>query len=106
MLETVRGAVRRVSKILNYAFQCDSYYYRYVYHESYSSGGRGKNFDVGHFTQTVQPVLFILAMLTGTIDFHHFILLSLIMSLPGGHKVSTQQRFFALFSLMLFIQSG
>ena len=36
----------------------------------------GKNFTVGHYTQTVQPNLFIPAMLIGTIDFYHFIQIS------------------------------
>ena len=31
MLETVRGAVRRLQKILNSAFECDYYYYYYVF---------------------------------------------------------------------------
>ena len=32
MLETVRSAVRRLSKISNYAFKCDYYYYYYYYY--------------------------------------------------------------------------
>ena len=32
MLETVRGAVRRLSKISNSAFECDYYYYYYYYY--------------------------------------------------------------------------
>ena len=35
---------------------------------------RGQNFMVGHYTQTVQPNLFIPAVLIGTFDFYHFIL--------------------------------
>ena len=31
MLETVRGAVRRLSKISNCAFECDYYYHYYYY---------------------------------------------------------------------------
>ena len=32
----------------------------------------GKNFDVGHYTQTIQPNLFILTMFIGTIDLEPF----------------------------------
>ena len=49
-----------------------------------------------HWTlQTVQPNFFVPAMLLGTIDFYHFIPLSLVpfytafsLTLPGGHMVS------------------
>ena len=36
-------------------------------------------------------ILFIPAMLIGTIDLNHFIPLPLTLTLPGGHKISTQQ---------------
>ena len=59
---------------------------------------RGKNSDIGHYMQTVQPNVFIPGMLIGTIGFYHFILLSL----PGGHKVSMNKtcclHFLTLFS--------
>ena len=45
---------------------------------------RGKNFNVGFYTQTFQPNLFIPAMFTGTIDFYHLIPLSLTSTLGGG----------------------
>ena len=48
--------------------------------------------------QTVQPNFVIPAMLTGTIDFYHFILLSLTLTLPGGHKVSAKRNLLASFS--------
>ena len=51
----------------------------------------GKNFCVGHYTQTVQPIFVTPAMLIGTIDFCHAILLSLTLTLPGGHKVSANK---------------
>ena len=61
----------------------------------------GKSFNTGHGTQTFQPVLLIPAMLIGTMDFYHFIPLSLTLTLPGGHKVSTKQSLLASFFCML-----
>ena len=52
---------------------------------------RGTTFNVRHYTQTVHPIVFIPAMLIGTIDFYHFRSLSLTLTLSGGHKVSTMQ---------------
>ena len=64
--------------------------------------GHVKNFNVGHYTQTVQSNIFIPAMLIGTIDFYHFLQFSLTLTLPGGRKVSAKQNllisFFAHFS--------
>ena len=42
----------------------------------------------------------------GTIDFCHFIPLSLTLTLPGPHKVSIKQNVVASFSLSLFNWSG
>ena len=42
----------------------------------------GKNCNVGHYTQTVQPDCLIPAMLKGFFDFYHFIPLSLTLTLP------------------------
>ena len=50
-----------------------------------------KNFNFEYYTQTVQPNSFIPAMLIGTIDFYHFILLSLTLTLDGGHKIDAKQ---------------
>ena len=51
---------------------------------------RGKNLNVGHYTQTFEPIVFILTMLIGTIDFYHFISLSLVVlhgkNLNVGHN--------------------
>ena len=48
---------------------------------------RGKNFNIGDYTQTVQPFFFIPAILyIGTIDFYHFISFSLTLILLGGRK--------------------
>ena len=73
--------------------------------ESCSSGQlavlRGKNFNVIHYTQTFQPNVFIPAQLIGTIDFYHFMPLSLTLS-QGGHKVSAKQNLFASFSPTFF----
>ena len=41
---------------------------------------RGKHFNVRHYTVPFQPVCFIPAMLIGTIDFYHFISLSLVLT--------------------------
>ena len=41
---------------------------------------------------------FIPAMLVGTIDLYHFVLLSLSLTLSGGHKVSVKQNLLASFS--------
>ena len=41
-------------------------------------------------------------MLKGTIDFYHFIPLSLTLTLSGGYKVSAEQNFLATLSCTLF----
>ena len=62
-----------------------------------------KNFNVGHYRQTV-PVNFLRsAMLIGTIDFYCFVPLSQALTLPAGHKVSPMQILLASFSQTLFI---
>ena len=43
MLETVRGAVRRLLKILNSAFECDYYYYYYYDFHITSADATGNN---------------------------------------------------------------
>ena len=88
---------------------------------------RSKNFNVGHYTQTFQPVFFIPAMLKGSIDFYHFMqfhwpwpclgvtrtridfyhfILSLTLTLLGDHKDSTKWKLLASFSCTLFNLSG
>ena len=57
-----------------------------------------KTFNVGHFMQTVQPNVFIPAMLLGTIDFYHCIPLSLTLTLAEHHKVSAKQNLLTSFS--------
>ena len=64
---------------------------------------RGKSFSVGQYRQAVQPNFFLPAMLIGTIDFKHFVLLSLTLTLPGGLKVSAMQNLLASFSHTLLI---
>ena len=49
---------------------------------------RSKNFKVGHFTQAVQPNMFIPAMLTGAVVC--CITLLVTLNLAGGHKVSAK----------------
>ena len=51
----------------------------------------GKNLNIGHHTQSFQLFFFIPVVLISTIDFDHFIPLSLTMILPGGHEVNAQQ---------------
>ena len=46
-----------------------------------------KTLNIGHITQTFQPVSFIPAMLISTIGLYHCALLSVTMTLAEGHKV-------------------
>ena len=46
----------------------------------------GKIFNVGHYMPTVQPNYIVPAMLIGTINFYHFILFSLTLTMPGGSQ--------------------
>ena len=41
----------------------------------------------------------------GTIDFYHFILLSLTLTLAGGHKISAKQNLLASVSHILLLAS-
>ena len=61
---------------------------------------RGRNFKFGHYSQNVQPNSLIPTMLTGTIDFDHFISLSVTLTLAVGQNVSTNLS--ASFSYKLF----
>ena len=63
---------------------------------------REKNCNDGHYTQTVQPNLLIPVVFIGNVDFYHFVLLSLTLILPGGHKVSAKQNMLASFSPTFF----
>ena len=65
----------------------------------------GKNFNVRCYMQTFQPNLFIPTMLVGTSDFYHCIPLSLTLTVPRGHKVSTNQNLGFIF-LHTFHWSG
>ena len=49
-----------------------------------------KSFCVGQCVQNFQPNLFIPAMLIGIIGIYLLMLLSVILTLAGGHKVSTK----------------
>ena len=81
--------------------------YEHLCHESSLSGCwailRGKNFNILHYRQTVHSNFFIPVMLLDTIDFYHFIPLSLTLTLPGGHKVSAKQNLLASFSQNIFL---
>ena len=77
-----------------------------VWRASHPSVLRGKNFNVGHYTQTVQPNCFTPAMLIGTIDFFHSIPLSRTFTWPGFHNFRAKQNILASFSCTLFIWSG
>ena len=59
--------------------------------------------DIAH--KLFNLFFFIPAMLIGTIDCYYFILLSLTMTLPWSHKVSTKQNLLASFSPTFFIWS-
>ena len=63
---------------------------------------RGKNFNVGQYTQTVQPYLFMPTMLVSTIGLYDFIPLPLNLTFPGGHKVSAKENLLTSFSRTLF----
>ena len=56
---------------------------------------------IGHHMQTVQPNLFIPAMLKGTVSFDHFMLNSLTLTLPD--KVSEKHNLLTSFSCTLSI---
>ena len=53
---------------------------------------RGKNFSIGHRTQTFQQNFVRLAMHMGTTDFYYFIPLSKTYTLAEGHKISTKTK--------------
>ena len=60
-----------------------------------------KTLDITH--ELFNQSFFIPAMLTGTINFYHFIPLSLTLTLPEGHKVSAKQNLLASFSPTFYI---
>ena len=61
-----------------------------------------KKLNAGHHVQSVQPNLFIPAMLIGLFDFYHFITFSVILALAGGHKVSARQNLLDSFPCTFF----
>ena len=68
-----------------------------------------KTLTVGYYTQTFQAfqtTLFTFAMLIGTIDYYHFILLSLTLTFPGGHKANAKNDHLAVIFHTLFSWSG
>ena len=64
---------------------------------------RGKNFNVGHYSQTSQPNSFTPVRFISTIDFRHFMPLSVTSTLAGGHKVSTKQKLLTSFCRFILI---
>ena len=58
--------------------------------------------NIGHFTQTLQPIFFYTAMLKFTVNFYHFIPLSLTLASAEGHKVNTKQNLLASSSHIVF----
>ena len=54
-----------------------------------------RNLSIGHYMQTVQPIVFIPAMLTGTIDVYHitFTDLDLAMESQVQHKANPAASF-------------
>ena len=59
-----------------------------------------KNFNVRRYMHSFRPNCFIPAMRAGTIDFRHFMRLSLILTLTGSHKVSAKQNLSCAFQLI------
>ena len=62
----------------------------------------GKKFNVGRLFANFQPNMFTSARIIGTIDFYHFITLSMTLTLARGHKVRTNQNLLASFSCALY----
>ena len=72
------------------------------YLASWPSGFCGKIFNVGHCTLKFSTsFFFVSAKLLGTIDFYHFILLSLTFTLAASHKISAKQNLVASVSHIL-----
>ena len=61
----------------------------------------GKNFDIGHYTQSFKPNSFTSAMHVGPIGHCHFVPLSVNIALVRGHKISRMQNLLILFSCTL-----
>ena len=70
----------------------------YVRPAGQQAGLHDKDLSIGHCKQTVLPKFFVPAMLIGTIDFCHFISLSLTLTFLWGHRVSAKQNLLASFS--------
>ena len=66
----------------------------------------GKDYNVGHYTQTVQLRIFISAMLIGIVDLYRSILSSLTLTFGGDHKLSTKQNLLVSFAPTLCNSSG
>ena len=54
------------------------------------------------YVQTFESFFFVPAMLIGIIDFNHFLLLSVTLTLPWGYKVRWNQNLLALYSYTVF----
>ena len=65
----------------------------------------GKSLNIGHYTQTIQPNIFLPVVHVGTIDFYHFIPYLLTLTLPGDTR-SAQTKTSWIYFLALFIWSG
>ena len=62
-----------------------------------------ENFNIGHYTQTAGPPNVVIpAMLICIIAFYHFILLSLNLTLPGGHRACAKPSLLTSFSHILY----
>ena len=61
-----------------------------------------RNFNVGNYMHTFQPMLFIPAILIGTVDIYYFIPLSMALTFLGSHKVSAKQNLLDLLYFTLF----
>ena len=78
------ASLKKSSKPLNCSsmFAC-LYVYLFVCFLSIWVSYHAIDFNIGHYTQTFQPIFSIAAMLIGTIDFYHFIPLSLTFTIAG-----------------------
>ena len=74
----------------------------WIYEISWLAVLHGKNFNIGHYTQTCQSIFFIPALLISTVNVYHFYTIFIGLDLAGGHKVSAKQNFLASFSPAFF----
>ena len=57
----------------------------------------GQKINIGHCMQTFQSFFSVPAMLVATIDFYHFVPISVTLTVGGGLRVGTKQNLMASF---------